>query len=243
MSYPAEIPKYVPFPQVEEATNGRIGVGELELPPGFNPMNLELNVRGVSRAATFAGLGNIMIASAGVMPAHAALQTRIDSPEAPRLNLLYRDATLPIDMEQVNAGIRRDELDTGWKRSSLDPEARAKYMDKELKYALEAAAKESYAITTDGALSTTLLSLTFPTGDLGIHEMVSAIPGYAGGLGFAAVSAAYLHVYARKQYANQKAANPDLPDRIRTVIPGAGAERVALTGIANRMTRMIRAAW
>lgn len=254
--------EYVPLPDVGEHSD-RITIGQLGLPVGFDESALLLNVKGIERAATVAGLSRIAItggegahdqesfsisgigsdgsiAAGGLRKVRQApLYTDTPSPISRNaINRYYRPKELRLNMSGVEAKIQADGR--RWQRGLLDPGARAHYMNKGLQDAVWRAGIESHTLLRRDTRSS---ALSFG-GAFGLGELINAnLPGDVTGLTALGFAIALFHAIDKAgDIGDQRNASSELPRRIVYAVPSVPIERLPLTAVVAYSTRMIRVA-
>lgn len=256
--------EYVPLPEVGEHTD-RITIGQLGLPEGFDESALLLNVRGMERAATVAGLSHVTIsggegkqdeelftsigahsdgsiAAGGLgMVRRAPLYSPTPSPIANTTpNRYYRPKELRVNTTAINARIQADG--DRWKRGPFNPSAQARYINRGLQSAVWRAGIESHR---PRMIDTGLVSIGLGgiyVADESFSRVMDLPSSTANTTAFLCVALCTATLHLAERHFDKKESGEELPPRIVYAIPGIAIDRLPLSGIMAYTTRMVRAA-
>ena len=252
--------KYVPLPEVGEHTD-QIKIGELGLPVGLDTERLLLNlprtlliaklgdighltIRGFRGEVTEEGFGIGGISGDGTGTATKSItiakakasQSEVEGGDHENIsfkdNYLWKDATVKINNAEIEQRIRSDG--DKWERGPYDVKARAKYMNDSLRRGLASAALES--ILGENPLRTLELSSLKSTFLVSMYSL---------GLGPEAALLFFISIHSVEncieQVVMKNKMGRDLPPRQISLFNRRHYDRLVLTSLLNRSSRLIKA--
>lgn len=254
-----KLPGFVPWPEAGSYTD-RIEVGEFGFPIGFDEERLQLNLHGLARTMTMAGLNRLTVSGysgeksenvlgiGGIGRDGSASATKIGLKTKAKvydMDLEDTASRLPIEYQWRKAEIRinTSEIDNQitnesdkWPRRQFDPHAQAKYLNRALQRSLSEAATDSY-------MPHPKFNVAAWAGMAAVQEaMYTAIDFGSPGFNLAYAIAGYLpangllHLLSKIQYRGV-----ELPPRKWSINYHIAFDRMFAAKALARTTRFIRA--
>jgi hypothetical protein len=253
-----KLPGYVSLSDVSEHTD-RLDIGNLGLPSGLDVDAFQIHVWGLVKSAEYAGIGHVSLTGArgeATEYTYGAKNINSDGTATFSLAMIQRRAKLSSNYNQPIRGShvlprsytwmssaieinntaveeRIQEDGDKWTRGTVNPHARAKYMDKAVRYGLAQATKESLFSTPMHTNLEFALLAAMTYGAVASHSpLLDGIYGILWGPR-QAIEDRLIHLGA-------KSLDVDLPPRKWTIVPLVPLDRFAAASVVARSTKFIR---